>query len=154
MINVSESLSKMFLLLLESLYKPDVVNSQSVENLLMLMRLAHVYDVERTLKSCQKWAKSCVCFMSYLPYDVAVLDFKENFWSYMGRPRAHFAVVRCKLRSSHAKWDIIICYISLNASAVWQTSYWEACDRLGIRLKSPRHVINCTTKMLLITECL
>lgn len=57
-INVSESLSKMFLLLLESLYKPDVVNSQSVENLLMLMRLAHVYDVERTLKSCQNLLSS------------------------------------------------------------------------------------------------
>ena len=36
---------------------------------------------------------------------------------------------------------MIICYISLNASTVWQTSYWEAWDRLGIRLKSPRHAI-------------
>lgn len=52
--NISESLSSMFLLLIESLYKPDVVMTESVENLLILMRLAHVYDAESTLKACQK----------------------------------------------------------------------------------------------------
>lgn len=45
----------MFMLLLESLYKPDVINNQSIEDLLILMRLAHVYDVDRTLKACQKY---------------------------------------------------------------------------------------------------
>ena len=53
--NISESLSSMFLLLIESLYKPDVVMTESVENLLILMRLAHVYDAESTLKTCQKY---------------------------------------------------------------------------------------------------
>lgn len=52
--NISESLSSMFLLLIESLYKPEVVMTESVENLLVLMRLAHVYDAESTLKNCQK----------------------------------------------------------------------------------------------------
>lgn len=52
--NISESLSAMFLLLIESLYKPEVVMTESVENLLILMRLAHVYDAESTLKTCQK----------------------------------------------------------------------------------------------------
>ncbi|XP_022783695.1 uncharacterized protein LOC111324413 isoform X2 [Stylophora pistillata] len=52
--NISESLSSMFLLLIESLYKPEVVMTESVENLLVLMRLAHVYDAESTLKACQK----------------------------------------------------------------------------------------------------
>ena len=55
--NISESLSSMFLLLLESLYKPDVVMTESVENLLILMRLAHVYDAESTLKTCQKYVR-------------------------------------------------------------------------------------------------
>lgn len=53
--NISESLSSMFLLLIESLYKPEVVMTESVENLLVLMRLAHVYDAESTLKNCQKY---------------------------------------------------------------------------------------------------
>lgn len=52
--NISESLSAMFLLLIESLYKPDVVMNESVENLLVMMRLAHIYDAESTLKTCQK----------------------------------------------------------------------------------------------------
>jgi len=52
--NISESLSEMFLLLIESLYKPDVVMNESVENLLVMMRLAHIYDAESTLKTCQK----------------------------------------------------------------------------------------------------
>ena len=52
--NISESLSSMFLLLIESLYKPEVVMTESVGNLLVLMRLAHVYDAESTLKTCQK----------------------------------------------------------------------------------------------------
>lgn len=52
--NISESLSGMFLLLIESLYKPDVVMNENVENLLALMRLAHIYDAESTLKTCQK----------------------------------------------------------------------------------------------------
>ena len=33
----------------------------------------------------------------------SVLDFKEDFWLYIGRLRAHFVVVRRKLRSSHGK---------------------------------------------------
>lgn len=60
--NISESLSSMFLLLIESLYKPDVVITESVENLLILMRLAHVYDAESTLKTCQKYVR----FMFYI----------------------------------------------------------------------------------------
>ena len=52
--NISESLSSMFLLLIESLYKPEVFMTESVENLLVLMRLAHVYDAQSTLKTCQK----------------------------------------------------------------------------------------------------
>lgn len=65
--NISESLSSMFLLLIESLYKPDVVMTESVENLLILMRLAHVYDAESTLKACQKYDFYIVlyCFMIY-----------------------------------------------------------------------------------------
>ena len=31
------------------------------------------------------------------------INVKENFWLYVGQPRAHFVVVRRKLRSSHAK---------------------------------------------------
>ena len=54
--NISESLSGMFLLLIESLYKPDVVMNENVENLLALMRLAHIYDAESTLKTCQKYS--------------------------------------------------------------------------------------------------
>lgn len=53
--NISESLSSMFLMLMESLYKPDVVVRQNVENLLILMRLAHIYDADSTLKTCQRY---------------------------------------------------------------------------------------------------
>ena len=35
-------------------------------------------------------------------YWIAVFDFKENVWLYMGQLRARFVVVRRKLRSSNA----------------------------------------------------
>jgi len=53
--NVCESQSDMFLVLIESLYKPEVIYDKSVDELLILMRLAHAYDTETTLKTCQKW---------------------------------------------------------------------------------------------------
>lgn len=53
--NVSESMSSMFLVLIESLYRPEVVTNKSVDELLILMRLAHVYDTESTLKACERY---------------------------------------------------------------------------------------------------
>lgn len=53
--NVCESQSAMFLVLIESLYKPEVIFDKSVDEVLILMRLAHAYDTESTLKTCQKW---------------------------------------------------------------------------------------------------
>ncbi|XP_031563053.1 BTB/POZ domain-containing protein POB1-like [Actinia tenebrosa] len=56
--NVSESMSSMFLVLIESLYRPEVVSNKSVDELLILMRLAHVYDTESTLKACERLLES------------------------------------------------------------------------------------------------
>jgi hypothetical protein len=47
-------MSAMFLVLIESLYKPEVVIDKSVDELLILMRLAHKYDTESTLKACER----------------------------------------------------------------------------------------------------
>ncbi|KAK3751358.1 hypothetical protein QZH41_009299 [Actinostola sp. cb2023] len=56
--NISQSTSAMFLVLIESLYKPEVLFDKSVDELLILMRLAHAYDTEATLKTCQRMLDS------------------------------------------------------------------------------------------------
>ncbi|EDO31093.1 predicted protein [Nematostella vectensis] len=53
-INVTEDMSAMFMILIESLYRPDVVINKSVDDLLILMRLSLIYDADSTLKCCQR----------------------------------------------------------------------------------------------------
>lgn len=87
--NISESLSSMFLLLIESLYKPEVVMTESVENLLVLMRLAHVYDADSTLKTCQK-------LLSSAELTVEICDKSLNMQEHERLPEMAEFISRCE----------------------------------------------------------
>ena len=51
--------------------------TESVENLLVLMRLAHVYDAESTLKNCQKWDIVYIVLISNVGW---TSSFSLQFW--------------------------------------------------------------------------